>query len=132
MCDRPLLGSPTAVFESKENSAVAEELNNVTLTVFAKPWRFALPMLAKHISALGFDGVELPVRPGYPVTPENVGAELAEAARIPGDHGLKITSIAGPTDESTLSERSGTQVTTAWKAKPRNPQSTSSGRTSPW
>jgi sugar phosphate isomerase/epimerase len=74
----------------------------IRLTVFTKPWRMPLPELAAHVSALGFDGVELPVRPGYPVDPENVGAELSRAVAILGDRGIRIDSIAGPTDERTI------------------------------
>jgi len=77
-------------------------LHTPTLTVFSKPWKFPLPELAQHVSALGFDGIELPVRPGYPVTPDNVDVELVRAVHIMGEHGLKIASIAGPTDEKTL------------------------------
>ena len=77
-------------------------MSQITLTVFNKPWKMALPELAKHIAMLGFDGVEMPVRPGYPVTPENVTSELPNAVRILGEHGLKIASIAGPTDEQTM------------------------------
>jgi sugar phosphate isomerase/epimerase len=72
------------------------------LTVFTKPWKMGLPELARHVAGLGFDGVELPVRPGYPVTPENVTQGLPEAVRILGEHGLTIGSIAGPTDEPTI------------------------------
>ena len=72
------------------------------LTVFTKPWRYGLPELAKHISALGFDGLELPVRAGYPVTPENMTKELPKAVKILADHDLEIASIAGPTDEKTM------------------------------
>ena len=81
-----------------------------TITVFSKPWKFALPELAVHIAKLGFDGVELPVRPGYPVTPDNVDVELFRAVRILGDHGLKIASIAGPTDEKTLAACAEAQI----------------------
>jgi sugar phosphate isomerase/epimerase len=81
---------------------VTNDAPTITVTVFTKPWRFALPQLASHVAALGFDGVELPVRPGYPVTPDNVETMLPEAARILGEHGLKIASIAGPTDGRTL------------------------------
>ncbi|MCW3094883.1 MAG: sugar phosphate isomerase [Chthonomonadaceae bacterium] len=81
-----------------------------TLTVFCKPWKFALPQLAQHVSALGFDGVELPVRPGFPVTPDNVEVELVRAVRILSDHGLKIASIAGPTDEKTLAVCAAAQI----------------------
>ncbi|MCW3050885.1 MAG: sugar phosphate isomerase [Chthonomonadales bacterium] len=81
-----------------------------TITVFSKPWKLALPELAAHIARLGFDGVELPVRPGYPVTPDSVDVELVRAVRILGDQGLKIASIAGPTDEKTLSACADAQI----------------------
>jgi len=77
-------------------------MNPIRFTVFTKPWKFSLPELALHVARLGFDGVELPVRPGYSVTPENVAAELPTAVRILGDAGLKIASIAGPTDETMM------------------------------
>src|SRR5262249_30367611 len=51
---------------------------------------------------LGFDGIELPVRPGYQVTPEKVTTDLRVATQILADCGLAITSIAGPTDEPTI------------------------------
>jgi sugar phosphate isomerase/epimerase len=71
-------------------------------TVFTKPWKMPLPELGRFVSQLGFDGVELPVRPGYQVEPENVEAGLPEAVRVLGDQGVKISSIAGPTDERTI------------------------------
>ncbi len=72
-------------------------------TVFTKPWKQTpLGELAKSVSELGFDGVELPVRPAFQVTPENVSKALPQAARVLGDFGLKIVSIAGPTDERTI------------------------------
>ncbi len=74
----------------------------VTFTVFTKPWKMPLPELARRIAGLGFDGVELPVRPGYPVHPENVAEELPGAVRLLADHGLRIASIAGPADERTI------------------------------
>lgn len=77
-------------------------MNNVAFTVFTKPWKMPLPELARHITAFGFQGVELPVRPGYPVTPKNVSQELPNAVRILGEQGLTIASIAGPTDEATI------------------------------
>jgi sugar phosphate isomerase/epimerase len=77
-------------------------LDRVTFTVFTKPWKFPLPELARHVAGLGFDGVELPVRPGYPVTPESVTEGLPRAVRALADHGLTIASIAGPTDETTI------------------------------
>ncbi|WP_051328746.1 sugar phosphate isomerase/epimerase family protein [Geminicoccus roseus] len=72
------------------------------LTVFTKPWTEPLPALADKLASLGLDGVELAVRPGYQVEPQDVGRGLPEAARILGERGLKIVSIAGETDERTI------------------------------
>ncbi|HOZ46003.1 MAG TPA: TIM barrel protein [Candidatus Hydrogenedentes bacterium] len=70
-------------------------------SVFTKPWTMALPELGEHVAGLGFDGIELPVRPGYPIDPERVKA-LPEAARTLAGFGLQVFSVAGPTDESTI------------------------------
>ncbi len=76
---------------------------NIDYTVFTKPWREkSLPELGQHVRDLGFSGVELPVRPGFQVEPENVGKDLPEAARILREEGVKIGTLAGPTDEKTI------------------------------
>jgi sugar phosphate isomerase/epimerase len=72
-------------------------------TVFTKPWPdLTLAELGKLAKGLGFDSVELPIRPNFQVTPENVRYGLPEATRILGDCGLAIGSIAGPVDEPTI------------------------------
>jgi sugar phosphate isomerase/epimerase len=72
-------------------------------TVFTKPWpELGMAQLGDLVKGLGFDGIELPVRPGFPVTPETVRRGLPEAARILADHGVKIGSVAGPIDEPTI------------------------------
>jgi len=64
-------------------------------TVFTKPWRhLSLPELAAHVSALGFDGLELPVRPGFQVEPDAIADGLPEATKICADAGLRIVSVA--------------------------------------
>ncbi len=76
---------------------------SVAFTVFTKPWpEMPLPELAKFVKGLGFDGVELPVRPGFQVQPDNVTSGLAEAVKIFGDFGIRIGSVAGSTDEKTF------------------------------
>src|SRR5579883_40712 len=75
---------------------------NVTFSVFTKPWKMPLPQLGTFVKKLGFDGIELPVRPGYQVEPENVSRGMPEAARVLADCGLTIASVAGPTDEATI------------------------------
>jgi len=74
----------------------------VRFTVFTKPWKMPLPELAGFVRGLGFDGVELPVRPGYQVEPDNVAKGLPQASKVLADHGLKIGSVAGPADEQTI------------------------------
>ena len=76
--------------------------SSIQFSVFTKPWHLPLPELAGLVKGWGFDGVELPVRPGYQVPPENVRRGLPEAVRILGEHGLKVFSVAGPTDEATI------------------------------
>ncbi|MBT3272021.1 MAG: TIM barrel protein [Spirochaetales bacterium] len=76
---------------------------NNRFTVFTKPWQdLSLEALGKRVKGLGFDGVELAVRPGYQVEPDNVSAGLKEAVKILGNEGIAIGSVAGPTDEPTI------------------------------
>ena len=44
--------------------------------------------------SLGFDGIELPVRPGFQVEPDRAERELPQFARVMRAHGLSITSVA--------------------------------------
>jgi sugar phosphate isomerase/epimerase len=75
---------------------------DITWSVFTKPWKTPIPELGKFIRKLGFDGIELPVRPGFQVEPQNVAKGLPEAAKQLADCGVKILSVAGPTDEPTI------------------------------
>jgi len=77
-------------------------VKNIEFTVFTKPWRFDLPKLAHHVKSMGFDGVEIPVRPGFQVEPDRIEKDLPKAAHIFADHGLRIGSIAGPTTPQTV------------------------------
>jgi sugar phosphate isomerase/epimerase len=77
-------------------------MNNAALefAVFTKPWSTEpIPRLAKLVAGLGFDGAEIPVRPGFQVTPDNASTMLTELVSVFGDHGLKVVSIAGSLDE---------------------------------
>lgn len=78
----------------------------IAFSVFTKPWKMSLPKLGEHVGRLGFDGIELPVRPGYPVEPERVQRDLPRAAKQLGELGLRIFSVAGrtdaPPDEATI------------------------------
>lgn len=67
-------------------------------SVFTKPWPLPIPELGAKVAALGFDGIELPVRPNFPVNPDNMATELPNAIRLLREEfGVRIESIAGPT-----------------------------------
>lgn len=72
------------------------------ITVFTKPWKCSIPELGEKLAALGVDGLELPVRPGYPVSPENMIDELPRAAKELERFGQRILSIAGPVSEASV------------------------------
>ena len=74
----------------------------ILYSVFTKPWKTkSLHELGAWVADLGFDGIELPVRPGYQIEPENV-YRLPAAATTLAEFGVKIYSIAGPADEATI------------------------------
>jgi sugar phosphate isomerase/epimerase len=59
-----------------------------------------MPALAAFCKAVGVDGADLAVRPGYPVHPGNAAKELPAAARLFRDEGVEIGLISAPTDLS--------------------------------
>ena len=74
----------------------------IEFSVFTKPWKAPLAELGKLVKSWGFDGIELPVRPGYQVQPEAVARDLPRAVRQLAGDGVKVFSIAGPTDEAAI------------------------------
>ena len=69
---------------------------DIALTVFTKPWTEPMDALAEKVAALGVQGVELPIRPGYQVQPDDVTATLPIAAKALAAHNLTINSVAAP------------------------------------
>ena len=75
------------------------------LAVFTKPWKsLPLPELARHIKSLGFDLIELPVRPGFQVEPVNIERDLPAAVKLLGEHGLRVLNVTAdlPLDDERL------------------------------
>jgi sugar phosphate isomerase/epimerase len=73
--------------------------------VFVKPWKnLALPELAKHIRKLGFDLIELPVRPGFPCQPERIEQDLPQAISTLADFGVRVLNVTAalPLDDERL------------------------------
>jgi len=80
-----------------------ENENRPPITVFTKPWkRLNAEELAELIAELGFDGIELPIRDGFQVEPENVESNLPRVSEAFSSAGLKIYSVAGNLDEMTV------------------------------
>ncbi len=73
------------------------------ITVFTKPWKtLSLGELSETIADLGFDGVELPIRDGFQVSPGNIGSGLLEASEAFRSRGMRIYSVAGELDRETV------------------------------
>lgn len=72
----------------------------VEFAVFTKPWATEpVPALAKLVAEMGFGAAEIPVRPGFQVTPANVGKALPELLRVFHDYGLRVASVASTLEE---------------------------------
>jgi sugar phosphate isomerase/epimerase len=61
---------------------------------------FDIAALAAFCKEVGLDGVDMAVRPGYPVHPDNVARELPKAAKLFADQGLSIGLVTAPTNLS--------------------------------
>lgn len=75
------------------------------LAVFTKPWKaLPLPQLARHIQSLGFDLIELPVRPGFQVEPAHIEQDLPSAVQLLGEHGIRVLNVTAdlPLDDERL------------------------------
>jgi sugar phosphate isomerase/epimerase len=85
-------------------------LKNV-YTVFSKPWKtLPVPALGELVARMGFDGIELPVRPGFQVEPQSVREDLPRAVQQLAEAGIKIYSVAGTADEATIAACADTGI----------------------
>jgi len=75
----------------------------IAFSVFTKPWK-TLPkeLLAEKVRALGFDGIELPVRDGFQVEPGAADKKLPAMSRLMAEYGLHIFSVAADVNERIL------------------------------
>ncbi|MCL2379122.1 MAG: sugar phosphate isomerase/epimerase [Defluviitaleaceae bacterium] len=70
-------------------------------SIFTKPWKTTpIDNLCEKISNWGFDGIELPIRPGFQVEPKNAEKELPALAKKASQYGLSIMSVASPPEEN--------------------------------
>jgi len=76
---------------------------DVVFSVFTKAWKTVpLGRLGELVRGMGFEAVELPLRPGFQVVPERAGRDLPAAARKLEAEGVTIRSVAAAADESTI------------------------------
>ena len=74
------------------------------LSMFTKYWKDeTLDELGELTNELGFGGIEFPLRDGYQAEPATAETTLPAAAKKLGEYGIKITSVAGTTDENVFS-----------------------------
>ena len=73
--------------------------NTILFSVFTKSWNVHAEKLVCIVKELGFDGVEIPVRPGLLISPENCKTVLPRVTKMFSRRGLKIFSVAAPVDE---------------------------------
>ena len=73
---------------------------DVRFAVFTKPWPAdSIEELAERVQGLGFDGAEVPVRPGFQVEPDNAEKGLPELVERFADRQLTVVSIASVLEE---------------------------------
>jgi sugar phosphate isomerase/epimerase len=77
-------------------------VTDIDLAVFTKPWNDAIEKVADRMANLGVQAIELPIRPGYQVTPETVKTALPAVVRALAARDLTICSVAAPLDDSII------------------------------
>ena len=75
-------------------------MTEIKLGVFTKPWADSIEAVADRMAELGVEAIELPIRPGYQVTPETAKTALPAVVRALAARGLSICSAAAPLDEA--------------------------------
>jgi len=82
----------------------AAEAPSRPYVIFTKHLKeLSVEQLIDAMKAIGADGVDLCVRPGYPVNPDNAAEALAPAAQAFRDAGLSIPMVTTPTDLTSVS-----------------------------
>ncbi len=80
------------------------DANGLVYVMFSKQLKEQpIDQLIESLGFVGADGVDLAVRPGYPVNPDNVGGALVPAAEKLRAAGLSIPMVTAPTDLSKAS-----------------------------
>ncbi len=82
-------------------------MSGVKFSVFTKPWKtLSLEQLVQKVAAMGFDGVEYPLRDGFQVTPQEGEAGIIRLGKAFASAGLSVCSLAAGVDVHTSSDDS--------------------------
>lgn len=77
--------------------------DKTNFSLFTKPWPTkSIDEIGHMAHWLGFDGIELPVRPGFPVNAANAATDLPNAVKTLAKHNVTVFSIAAAADEPTI------------------------------
>ncbi|MDQ8736193.1 TIM barrel protein [Paenibacillus sp. LHD-38] len=78
--------------------------SKITFSAFMKNCRkeTSISELGKLVSGLGFNGIELAVRPGYQVEPEAAEKGIPNAVKQLKEYGLEVVSLAATPTEAVL------------------------------
>ena len=62
--------------------------------VFVKPWKgMEAAQMAAHVRQLGFDLIELPVRPGFPCEPARMEQDLPQVIQAFAEQGVRVHNV---------------------------------------
>lgn len=69
-------------------------------SLFTKPYKTLPPEeLARKVAGMGFTAIEYPLREGYQVSLDDAENGMAALAKVMGDYGITISSVASATEE---------------------------------
>jgi sugar phosphate isomerase/epimerase len=72
----------------------------IEFSVFTKPWKTqSISELGSKVSAMGFDGIEFPLREGFQLEPEDAEKGLPQLVSQLSDYGLRVFSVASDLSE---------------------------------
>ncbi|MBZ0292830.1 MAG: sugar phosphate isomerase/epimerase [Anaerolineae bacterium] len=77
----------------------------IEFAVFIKPWKgMTLAELGPHIRKMGFDLIELPVRPGFPCEPQEIETGLPKTVKALREAGVRVlnVTVSLPLDDERL------------------------------
>lgn len=67
---------------------------SIDFALFVKPWkRLSISELGLHVRKLGFDLIELPVRPGFACEPEQIERDLPKAVKTLAELGVRVLNV---------------------------------------